>query len=118
MPSVVVHVDRDVLVLVAGGGLGVAAASAAAVRAADRRGRDRCVAADAGGQPPQVADDLVVVGGQPERVQVGAERAHQILDLVLDQVGRVARDLQLLGQRLRQREQVALARGSPLPSAR
>ena len=61
------------------------------------RGRGRGVGADAGGQPPQVADNLVVVRGQPERVQVGAERAHQILDLVLDQVGRVVGDPHLSG---------------------
>ena len=123
----VVDVDRDVLVVVGGArprSASAAVASAAVASAAcprrARRARPRPrrgVGADAGGQPPQVADNLVVVRGQPERVQVGAEGAHQVLDLVLDQVGRVAGDLQLLGQRLRQREQVALHPDRLLPAS-
>ena len=65
-----------------------------------------------------MADDLLVVGRQAERVQVGAEGAHEVLDLVLDQVGGVARDRQLLGQLLGQREQLALDLDRLLPAAR
>ena len=78
----------------------------------------RLVAADERRQPPQVAADLGVVGRQPERVQVGAEGADRILDLVLDQVGRVARDRELGRVILGHREQLALDLERVLPARR
>ena len=62
--------------------------------------------------------DLVVVGREAERVQVGAEGAHRILDLVLDEVGRVARDRELLRQVLGEREELALHLERLLPAVR
>ena len=63
-------------------------------------------------------DDLLVVGRQPEGVQVSAEGAHEILDLVLHQVGGVARHRQLLGQLVGQREEVTLHLDRLFPPAR
>ena len=111
--------DGDLLGSPVGASAGAVGRGRAAAATA-RRGRfdrERVVAADERRQPPQVADDLVVLGRQPERVQVGAERAHQILHLVLDQVGGVAGDRQLLGQRLRQREQLPLDADRLLPAS-
>ncbi len=49
------------------------------------RGCRLLIAADEKGQPPQVGRNVFVLGRQAERIQVGAEGAHPILDLVFDQ---------------------------------
>ena len=75
------------------------------------------VPTDGGRQAPQVSDDLFLFGRQPERVQVRAEGADQILHLVLDQMGRFARDGQLLRQGVREREQLPLHLDRLFPAA-
>ena len=75
------------------------------------------VAADQPRETPQVTDDLRVIGSEPERVQVGAERAHQVLHLGLDQRGGLARDRDLARQVLGQREQLCLHLERVLPAA-
>ena len=61
------------------------------------RAIDLAVAPDRPGQPPQVGEGVGILGREQEADQVAAERARQILELLLDHLGAAAQRGQPIG---------------------